>query len=37
MPSMVKLMGMLQRAKDGPPMTMREWETKVIPETVKNI
>ncbi len=35
MPSMVKLMGMLQRAKDGPPMTMREWETKVIPETVK--
>lgn len=35
MPSMVKLMGMLQRAKDGPPMTMREWETKIIPETVK--
>ena len=35
MPSMVELMGMLQRAKDGPPMTMREWETKVIPETVK--
>lgn len=35
MPSMVKLMEMLQRAKDGPPMTMREWETKVIPETVK--
>ncbi|MEA1927850.1 MAG: monomethylamine:corrinoid methyltransferase [Candidatus Auribacterota bacterium] len=35
MPSMVKLMDMLQRAKDGPPMTMREWEIKVIPETVK--
>ena len=37
MSSIVKLMGMLQRAKDGPPMTDREWETKVIPETVQNI
>ncbi|HDL64088.1 MAG TPA: monomethylamine:corrinoid methyltransferase, partial [Proteobacteria bacterium] len=37
MSSMVKLMGMLQRAKDGPPMTDREWETRVIPETVRDI
>lgn len=34
MSSLVKLMKMLQRAKDGPPMSNKEWETKVIPETV---
>jgi methylamine--corrinoid protein Co-methyltransferase len=28
---------MLQRAKDGPPMTDREWETRVIPETIRNL
>lgn len=37
MSSLVKLMGMLQRAKDGPPMTDQEWGTKVIPEAVRNI
>jgi methylamine--corrinoid protein Co-methyltransferase len=35
--NLTKLMEMLQRAKDGPPMTDREWDTKVIPETVRNL
>ena len=30
-----KLVEMLQRAKDGPACSVREWETKVIPQTVK--
>lgn len=33
--SLVKLMRTLQRARDGQPCTNREWETRVIPETVK--
>ena len=33
--SLVKLMETLGRARDGAPCTNREWETKVIPETVK--
>lgn len=35
--NLTKLMEMLQRAKDGPPMTDREWDTRVIPETVSNL
>jgi methylamine--corrinoid protein Co-methyltransferase len=37
MASLEKLALMLQRAKDGPPCTLREWETKVLPQTVKKI
>ncbi|HDL64721.1 MAG TPA: monomethylamine:corrinoid methyltransferase [Proteobacteria bacterium] len=33
--SLVRLMETLERARDGDPCTNREWETKVIPETVK--
>ncbi len=33
--SLVKLMETLQRARDGAPCSNREWETRVIPETVK--
>jgi methylamine--corrinoid protein Co-methyltransferase len=35
MASLVKLVEMLQRAKDGPACSVREWEIKVIPQTVK--
>ena len=37
MASLEKLALMLQRAKDGEPCTLREWETKVLPQTVKKI
>ena len=33
--NLVKLVDMLQRAKDGPACSVREWEIKVIPQTVK--
>jgi methylamine--corrinoid protein Co-methyltransferase len=33
--NLVKLVEMLQRAKDGPSCSVREWEIKVIPQTVK--
>ena len=33
--TLVKLVEMLQRAKDGPACSVREWEIKVIPQTVK--
>ena len=37
MASLEKLALMLQRAKEGPPCTLREWETKVLPQTVRKI
>lgn len=36
MGSMKNLVDMLQRAKDGPPCSVRRWETEVIPNKVKN-
>lgn len=35
MASFKKLVEMLQRAKEGPPCTVREWEIERIPQTVK--
>lgn len=37
MASLERLIDMLQRAKEGKPCTLREWEIKVIPETVRMI
>jgi len=37
MASLEKLALMLQRAKEGPPCTLREWETKVLPQTVRKM
>lgn len=37
MASLEKLALMLQRAKEGQPCTLKEWETKILPQTVKNI
>ncbi len=35
MASLIKLVEMLQRAKDGPACTVKEWEGKIILQTVK--
>jgi len=35
MASLERLVETLQRAKDGPPCSLREWEMEVIPQTVK--
>lgn len=34
--TLIKLVEMLQRAKDGPACSVKEWEVNVIPQTVKN-
>lgn len=37
MSSLVKVIEMLQRTKNGPDCTVKEWERKVIPQNVKKI